>query len=78
MTRLRSVPGAIAAAIGRVVAPFRPEPGTTEGAVYFGLALIAVGFFLANRGDLAFIVPGAVIALLGSAPAIVGILRGTR
>lgn len=60
----------IAAAIGRVIAPLRPTPGTTEGAVLIGMLLLAVGLVLADLVPLAFIIPGAILVLLGSMPAL--------
>ena len=58
-----------------LLAPIRPEPGTTEGAVLFGLALIAGGFLAAQAlgsiifAPLALLVPGAIVVLLGALPA---------
>jgi hypothetical protein len=75
VNRLRRIPGAVAAAIARVVDPLRPEPGTTEASVYFGLVLIAGGFLAAGDVPKALGIPGVVITILGSAPAIVGIRR---
>lgn len=69
------IPGAIAGAVRGVVEPLRPEPGTTEAAQYFALILIAAGFVVAGRPELALIVPGVWIGILASAPVIVGILR---
>ncbi len=62
--------------IAGILAPIRPEPGTTEGAVLFGLALIAAGFLVAEAlrslayAPLALLVPGATLVLLGALPAL--------
>lgn len=65
MTRLRAAAAAIAALSARVAAPFRPEPGTTEGAVMLGLALLAGGFAVAGLWPLALGVPGALLFAVG-------------
>lgn len=56
--------------LAAVARPFVPEPGTTEGAVMLGLVLLAVGFVLADLAPLALLVPGAVLVILGSLPAL--------
>lgn len=72
MTRIVA---AIAALAGRLVAPFRPEPGTTEGAVYGGMLLIAIGFAVADLWPLAFLVPGAILVLVGAVPVLIAARR---
>lgn len=62
--------------LARLAAPFRPEPGTTEGAVLLGLVLLAGGFAVADLWPLALLVPGAVLVVLGSLPAIITARRG--
>lgn len=51
--------------VARIVAPFIPEPETTEGAALLGLLLLAIGFAI-WPGMLpgAFIVPGALLVLV--------------
>lgn len=75
MSRIRAAATAIGRALGGIVAPLLPEPGTTEASVYFGLILIAAAFLAANDVPKALGVPGVVITLLGCAPAIVGIRK---
>lgn len=58
------------AVVGRVVGAFTPEPGTTEGAVMLGIALLAVGFVIGGYVPLAFIVPGALLVAIGVHPLI--------
>lgn len=65
MTRIRALATALAALVVRAVAPFRPEPGTTEGAVMLGLALLASGFAVAGLWPLALGVPGALLFAVG-------------
>jgi hypothetical protein len=59
MTLVRAVIGALA-----------PTPGTTEGAVMLGLVLLAAGFAVAGMPQLALIIPGAVLVVLGGLPAL--------
>lgn len=73
---MRRAAAAVAAFLARLVAPFRPEPGTTEGAVFLGMALLAIGFLLAGLFPLAFLVPGAILVVLGSLPAFVAARKG--
>jgi hypothetical protein len=50
--------------IRRVAAALQPEPGTTEGAVMLGLALLGIGGGLAWL-PLAFLIPGALLVAIG-------------
>lgn len=61
---------AIAAALAALWGAVRPEPGTTEGAVTVGLAMVSLGLLVAGLPALALIVPGTALAALGSLPAI--------
>lgn len=54
----------------RLASAVAPEPGTTEGAVYAGMTLLAVGFLIAGLAPAAFLVPGAIMVTLGSLPVI--------
>ncbi|MES2210971.1 MAG: hypothetical protein V4515_12440 [Chloroflexota bacterium] len=75
MRKLRLLADAAGRLVSRILGPIRPEPGTTEGAVLFGLTLIAAGFLAAQMlGSIAFaplalLVPGAILVLLGALPA---------
>lgn len=73
MTRLAPIASAlrqVAGAVARLVRAFLPEPGTTEGAVLLGMLLLAAGFVAADLAPLALLVPGAILVILGSLPAI--------
>ena len=70
MSRLRAAAAGVGDLLARLWAPFRPEPGTTEGAVMLGLVLLFVGFMVAAQPALAFIVPGGLLVTLGALPAI--------
>jgi hypothetical protein len=63
--RLAAIASSTRDVVGRVVAPFIPEPETTEGAALLGLLLLAVGFAI-WPGMLpgAFIVPGGLLVLV--------------
>lgn len=74
---VRAGAAAIRAGLAAAIRPFTPEPGTTEGAVMLGLALVAAAFLAAGLPPLALGVPGAVLVLLGSAPTIAA-LRGGK
>jgi hypothetical protein len=86
MRRIRRIPGAIAdrtraagariaELVGRIVSPFKPAEGTTEGAVMLGLLLLAGAFVVGGHIDWALGVPGALLVLLGSGPFIASIRR---
>lgn len=51
--------------VRRLALALRPEPGTTEGAVMLGLALIAAGFLVAGLVPLALGVPGVLLVAVG-------------
>jgi hypothetical protein len=50
--------------VGRAVAPFRPAPGTTEGAVQLGLVMLALGLGMVWI-PAALIVPGSLLVAIG-------------
>lgn len=52
------------ALLTRIAAPFRPEPGTPEGAVMLGLLLLGVGLGI-GLPPLALWGPGAGLAVPG-------------
>lgn len=64
MTRLRALT-LLHRALAGAIAPFRPTPGTTEGAVMLGLALLAAGFLAAGLVPFALGVPGACLIAIG-------------
>lgn len=76
MRRIRTVAAGVAGLVVRLVAPFLPAPGSTEGAVYTGMLLLAIGFAIAGWVPAVFLVPGAILVLLGSLPAITAMRRG--
>jgi hypothetical protein len=61
---------AIGETVDRITTPFRPEPGTTEGAVMLGLVMMAGGLLLAGLAPLALFLPGAILVAIGSVPVI--------
>lgn len=65
---IRRALSAVRSAATAVVAPFVPEPGTTEGAVMLGMALLAAGFVIADLVPLALLVPGALLVAIGVIP----------
>lgn len=79
MRRLLRIPGAIVgavvAAVRAVIEPLRPEAGTTEAGLYFGLVLLALCFLAAGDVPKALGVPGAIIAFLSSAPVLAGLRK---
>lgn len=76
MRAIRNVVAAAAGLVARLVRPFLPAPDSTEGAVYAGMVLLAVGFAIAGWIPAVFLVPGAILVLLGSLPAITAMRRG--
>jgi hypothetical protein len=78
MTTFSRLFAAIARTTRAAVSPFLPEPGTTEGALYVGLAMIAGGCAIAELLPLALVVPGAVLVIHSSLPAFAAYLRGGR
>lgn len=49
---------------GHLLGALRPEPGTTEGAVMAGLAMLGAGFALVWP-PLGLIVPGTIVVAIG-------------
>lgn len=47
--------------VSRVIAPFRPAPGTTEGAVSLGLVGLGIAFWTAGMVPLAIGVPSGLL-----------------
>lgn len=76
MRRIRTVAAGVAGLVARLAAPILPTPGSTEGAVYTGMLLLAIGCALAGWWPAIFLVPGAILVLLGSLPAINAMRRG--
>lgn len=72
---MKRVLAMVAQLLARLVSPFRPEPGTTEGAVSLGLVMVFVAFAIADLWPLSFLVPGLTLVVLGSLPAIVAARR---
>lgn len=58
--RLEAVASRLAALWGRI----RPEPGTPEGPLTFGLLLLAAGFLAAGLIPLALGVTGAILVAI--------------
>jgi hypothetical protein len=56
--------------IRAVIDALTPTPGTTEGAVMAGLLLLVAGFVVAGLPQLALIIPGSVLVVLGGLPAL--------
>jgi len=56
--------------IRAIIDALTPTPGTTEGAVMAGLVLLAAGCIVAGMPQLALIIPGAVLVILGGLPAL--------
>lgn len=65
MTTLRRLTSDLRDLVGRALVPFRPAPGTTEGAVMLGLVLIAAAFVVAGLLPLALGIPGACLVMIG-------------
>lgn len=77
MTALRRSLSAVRDLVVAIVSPFVPEPGTTEGAVMLGLALVAAGFVVAGLVPLALIVPGSVLVVVGIAPVLASLRKAS-
>lgn len=71
----RAIAGAVVSGVRAIVEPLRPEAGTTEAGLYFGLVLVALCFLAAGDVPKALGVPGAVITFLSSAPVLAGLRK---
>lgn len=65
MMRFRALASLAHRVLAGTIAPFRPTPGTTEGAVMLGLALLAAGFLAAGLVPFALGVPGGLLVVIG-------------
>jgi hypothetical protein len=76
MKTIRAMASGAVSLAGRLARAFLPTPGTTEGAVYTGMVLLAAGFLVAGMAPLSLLIPGAILVILGSLPAIAATRRG--